>query len=220
MKRILFWGLVILCFPSILYAQDKVETPVWNVGDKWNFNNSSPYFKNEGTIEVINADQNTYTVKFSGDICISETQGFETIIFEKSTLHRSYTLSANIREGYQRGQRTVFNFPLSPGDQWKDEFSAVPLFKVNEPKVLDYYTIYNAIGWEDVEVQAGKFRAIKLEVKVGHPAKGNTPAFESTNFYWFSPDVKHFVKCQYDPNSRGVFPELFNWELTSFKIKK
>ena len=220
MKRIVYWGLLVLCFPSMLCAQDKVEIPVWNVGDKWVFNNSNYYLKNQGTIEVVNADQNTYTVKFSDDICVAETHGFETIIFEKSTLHRIYALSGNIREEYKRGLRTIFNFPLNPGKHWKDEFSAVPFVKVESPQILDYYNIYKVIGWEDVKVQAGKFRAIKLEVTAGHPAKGSTPAFEATNLYWYSPDVKHLVKCKYDPHSRVIFSELFNWELTSFKVKK
>ena len=220
MRRIIYWGLLVLCFPSILCAQDKVEMPVWNVGDKWVFNNSSPYLKNQGTIEVVNADQDTYTVKFLDDICIAETQGFETVLFNKSSLHRVYNLSGNIREKYKKGLRTIFNFPLNPGKQWKDEFSAVPVVKVESPQILDYYNIYKVIGWEDVEVQAGKFRAIKLEVTAGHEAKGSTAAFEGTNLYWYSPDVKNFVKCQYDPRSRTFFSELFNWELTSFKLKK
>jgi hypothetical protein len=221
MKRIIYWGLIVLCFPSILCAQDKVEIPVWNVGDKWVFNNSSPYIKNQGAIEVVSANQNTYTVKFFDDICVAETQGFETIIFDKSTLHRIYTLSGNMREEYKKGLKTIFNFPLNPGKQWEYTFSAVPLHaEVINPQLLDYYNIYKAIGWEDAEVQAGKFRAIKLEVTVGHEAKGSTAAFEATHLYWYSPDVKQFVKCQYDPIARNFFSGLFNWELTSFKVKK
>ena len=50
-------------------------------------------------------------------------------------------------------------------------------------------------GWEDVKVQAGKFRAIKLEIEVGHEAKVSAPAFETMNFFGYSPDVKHFMKC-------------------------
>ena len=129
MKRIVCWGLIVLCFPSMLCAQDKVDIPVWNVGDKWVFNDTIGFLKIKGIIQVLKADQNTYTVKFSDDICVFETQGFETIIFEKSTLHRIYTLKGNIREEYKKGRRTIFNFPLNPGKQWKDAYSAVSLVK-------------------------------------------------------------------------------------------
>ena len=220
MKRIIYWGLVFLCFPSMICAQDKVEIPVWNVGDKWLFDNSSPYLKNKGTIEIVNADQNTYTVKFIDDICVFETQGFSTILFEKSNLHRSYAINENKREKYKKGRRTIFNFPLYPGKQWKDSYSSVSLVKGVEKIALDYYENYKVVGWETIEVNAGKFKAIKIEGTVGHEAKGNTPAFEAKNLYWYSPDVKNFVKCQYDPFARGITTDLFNWELTSFKINK
>ena len=219
MKRIVYWGLLVLCFPSMLCAQDKVDIPVWNVGDKWVFNDSIGFLKIKGIIEIVKADQNTYTVKFSDGICVFETQGFETIIFEKSTLHRIYTLRGNIREEYKKGRRTIFNFPLNPGKQWKNAYSAVSLVKGVDTH-LDYYEIYKVLGWEDVEVKAGKFKAIKLEVTVGHEAKGSIPSYEATNLYWYSPDVKHFVKCQYDPVTRGFSADLFDWELASFKVKK
>ena len=94
------------------------------------------------------------------------------------------------------------------------------LLKLKIQKKLDYYNIYKVIGWEDVEVQAGNFRSVKLEVTSGHAAKGSTEAFECENLYWYSPDAKYFVKCQYDAYCRGFFSDLFNWELTSFKVRK
>jgi hypothetical protein len=219
MKWIIYWGLFVFCFPSILFAQDKVDIPIWNVGDKWVFRDTSPYLDIQGAIEVVAADQDTYTVEFSGDICIAETQGFETIIFEKSTLHRIYTLRGNKREEYKMGKRTMFNFPLNPGKQWKDEFSGASLIK-GVGQFLDFYQIYKVLGWEDVEVQAGKFKAIKLGITAGHGAKGSSSAAHFTHLYWYSPDVKHFVKCQYDPMLRGISADIFDWELTSFKVKK
>ena len=213
-------GLLVLCFPAILFAQDKVDIPVWNVGDKWVFNRSSPNIKNQGAIEVVSADQDTYIVKFIDNICIVETQGFEAIIIEKSTLHRSYALTGNTREKYKKGRRTIFNFPFYAGKEWKDSYSAVSLVTSIETTPLDYYEIYKVLGWEEVEVEAGKFKAIKMEATVGHEAKGLAPAFEGKNLYWYSPDVKHFVKCQYDPMILMYFPQIFNWELTSFKVKK
>ena len=83
MRRIIYFGLLALCFPTILFAQAEVNAPVWHLGDKW-------VFSNGGTIEVINADQNSYVLKFSEDICVVESQRFNKIMFDKSTLHRMY----------------------------------------------------------------------------------------------------------------------------------
>ena len=220
MKRIACLVLLVLCIPSILCAQDKIDIPVWNVGDQWAYSDTSPYLNIQGAIEVVAVDQDTYTAEFSGDMCIAETQNFTTIIFEKSTLHRIYYLRNNVREEYERGRRKLFNFPLNPGKQWDDEYSGASLIRGVGSPVLDFFENYKVLGWEDVEVPAGKFKAIKLEITMGHGAKGNVSASNFTNIYWYSPDVKHFVKCQYDPNLRGISADIFNWELSSFKVKK
>ena len=44
MPKIFFAGLVLL-LPFVLFAQDRVEAPVWNVGDKW--------ILTEGSVEVV-----------------------------------------------------------------------------------------------------------------------------------------------------------------------
>ena len=45
MKKIVLLLGIFLLFPSITWAQEKVEAPVWNVGDKWVFT--------QGNIEVV-----------------------------------------------------------------------------------------------------------------------------------------------------------------------
>jgi hypothetical protein len=61
----IFLGWLILFLPIMAFAQEKVEAPVWNVGDKW-------VFTGGGTIEVLKVDQNGYVVKFSDAICVIE----------------------------------------------------------------------------------------------------------------------------------------------------
>jgi len=217
MKKMILLVCLILCLPMMAFAQEKVEAPVWNVGDKWVFTGGR-------TIEVLKVDQNGYVVKFSDAICVIESQGFNTIVFEKSTLHRIYTLKGDKRKKYTMGLKKIFNFPFTPGKQWKDAYGARPLVGPTKGQIsLDYYEIFKVSGWEEVGVQAEKFRAMKLEVIRGHDAVPQRwiPAYESKGLYWYSPDVKYFVKCQYDPSAVKDFPgEVVNWELTSFKVKK
>ena len=61
MRKITFILWIFLLFPSIIWAQEKVEVPVWNVGDKWVFT--------QGNIEVVGSDQNSYILNFSKDTC-------------------------------------------------------------------------------------------------------------------------------------------------------
>ena len=43
---------------------------------------------------------------------------------------------------------------------------------------------------------------------------------ETNHLYWYSPDVKYFVKCQYDKDWMKDKKDIFNWESTSFQLKK
>ncbi|MBW1801881.1 MAG: hypothetical protein JRJ85_14245 [Deltaproteobacteria bacterium] len=46
------------------------------------------------------------------------------------------------------------------------------------------------------------------------------PGYEGTSLYWYSPEVKYFVKCQYGSYGESLFAEIVSWELTDFKVKK
>ena len=217
MKRILLLGTLIVFIPAILFAQEKVEAPVWNVGDKWVFT--------QGSIEIIDADQNSYTMKFPSDRTTAwnlESGGFDKIIFEKATLNRIYALKANKREKYTGFRRTHLNFPFNPGKKWKDTFSTKPVFGYHiEDRVIEYTETYAVLGWEEVEVRAGKFKAIKLEcehVITGPPGYIGIGIGRGTVWYWYSPAGKYFVKGQYDVQLRAF--DLKDWELTSFTLKK
>jgi hypothetical protein len=212
MKKISFLALIILFSPIALFAQGKIEAPVWNIGDKWYFTG--------GSIEVVNADQNSYTVNFSDDTCVFQNQGFKAIIFEKPTLNRIGVLVRGNREEYTMGLRKILNFPLNIGKQWKNEYSGKKLFDPHKGEYESYTETVTVLGWADVEARAGKFRAVKLEHK--HVTTASTNIWyplgvELKSIFWYSPAVKYFIKCQYDKN----YPdEVKNWELTSFKGKK
>jgi hypothetical protein len=222
MKKIIFLGWLFLFLPAVIFAQEKIDVPVWNVGDKW-------VFTGDGTIEVMQVDQNGYVMNFSDSICVLERQGFNKIILDKSTLQRSYSLEGKNQRKYKMGLKNIFNFPLSPGKQWKHAYTAQPLSKWyitgQGLPTLDYYENIKILGWEDIGAKAGKFRTLKIEFISGHPEYQMgifpRPAFKFKNYYWYSPDVKYFLKCQYDKALMEQSPtEVFNWELTSFQLKK
>jgi hypothetical protein len=221
MKKMIILGWLALFLPAIIFAQEKVEAPFWNVGDKWVFT--------QGNIEVIGEDKKSYALKFSKDTCILENVGFDIIIFEKSTLNRIYVLKEDKREKYSMGLKNIFNFPFSPGKQWKHAYSAQPIiikgYKTAQGiPTLDYYENIKITGWEDIGVKAGKFRALRIEFVGGHKEyqMGLFPraGFEFKNYYWYSPNVKYFVKCQYDKDWMKENKEIFDWELASFKLGK
>ena len=218
MKKIIYLGWLIVFLPAMLFAQDKVEAPVWKAGDRWVFT--------QGNIEVLGADKNSYALNFSKDTCVLENVGFQTIIFEKSTLNRIYFLREEARVRYKSFRKRILNFPFSLGKQWEDASKMESLPKpLDLPRTWEYSETYKVLGWENVVTRLGTFKALKLEYWekiVGPPLDvRGLGSQRGAIWYWYSPEVKYFVKCQYDMGpTKGYFVGAKDWELTSFELKK
>jgi hypothetical protein len=203
MKKLILLSVLVVFIPAIVYGQDKVEAPVWNIGDKWSL-------REDVTIMVTNADESSYSVKYL-------TAGGESIlIYEKSSLNRLYSMEKNKRVNYEGRNKKLFNFPLDIGKSWKDKFTVKPTTLGGQE--ITYLETFTPLGWEDIEIQAGKFKAVKLEYRqeivgqtAGRPKEGKA-------WYWYSPDVKYMLKCQYEKSD--YWDATYDWELSSFKLKK
>ena len=197
MKKMILLSFLVLFIPAIGFAQDKVGAPVWNIGDKWVVGESV-------TIVVANADERSYAVKYL-------TSGGESIlIFEKSSLNRLYAMDKDKRIPYEGRNKRLFNFPLEIGKSWKDKFISKGAIKE-----YTYLETFTALGWEDIVVQAGKFKTVKIEYK---QSNADEPAKTGKLWYWYSPDVKYMVKCQYEKGD--YWDASYDWELISFELKK
>jgi hypothetical protein len=87
-----------------------------------------------------------------------------------------------------------FTFPLYAGKTWVNDFDwqmggAAPVTGKGEDRG-------RAIGWEDIQVPAGTYRAMKVEVVSRYYGKGGM-ADEETATFWYSPKVNRFVKFEY-----------------------
>lgn len=212
MKKLVFFALFIVIPPAMVFAQEKVEAPAWNVGDKWVFT--------AGAVEIVNADQKSYTLNFSDDICLLERQGLNVIVFDKSTLNRIYALDGKKRKKYTAGQAKLLNFPVFPGKKWEYAYSMPALYGLagSLREVCDHNENFQILGWEDINVPAGKFKAIKMEYIRTTVRCTYAPGLDvkRKTFYWYSPEAKYFVKAKYDFRSE----EVKDWELNSYNLKK
>jgi hypothetical protein len=213
MKKIIFLAWLLVVLPVMVFAQEKIEAPVWNVGDKW-------VFDREGPIEVVGCDAQWYSVKFSGGIFPKDASGIA--IFERSTLNVKYMLERDRRKEYRGFRKKILNFPITLGKQWKDLYQRDELGTM-ATVAAEYRETFRVLGWEDVEVRAGKFKAIKLEYKIEKSVQsgvGLIPQGESKAWYWYSPEVKNFVKCQYEKGYIEGRDERGDWKLVSYELKK
>jgi hypothetical protein len=202
MKRLIL-SFLVLFIPVVVWGQDKLEVPVWNTGDKWTLTG-------DVTITVVSADESNYTVKYS------TSGGDATLISEKSSLNRLYSMDKTRRVKYEGRNRRLLNFPLEIGKSWEDKFTVKPA--ALGAQEITYLETFTVLGREEIEVGAGKFRTFKIEYKqeilgqtAGRPKQGKA-------WYWYSPDVKYMIKCQYEKGD--YWDEIYDWELTAFILKK
>jgi hypothetical protein len=188
MKRT-FLALLLAVVPALGSAQpdQRVVKPEIRVGDSWTYRGTNALAP--GTHEYENR------VSFASEKVIllittrkgdgKEVDSSWTSEWNATTSHAGYMFQPN---------SGMFRFPLRVGD--KHEFT----FKFLRPRVE---TIENSttgsttvVGWEMVEVPAGKFRAIKLEVDtVVQPLDGSL-AYPRRVTFWYVPDVRRWVKLQ------------------------
>jgi len=147
------------------------------------------------------------------------------------------------------GKETVVNkpfaFPLSAGKSWEVEYGEQHPTKTHASEQWNHK--YTVVGFETVEVPAGKFNALKVEAE-GHwtaepeltqtvvqGAESNAngvsmmtqtqktrpePVTGRTyKAFWYAPDVKRWVKSVEEYySSGGVRTERYSQELESFKL--
>ena len=206
MKKIILLSFLVLFIPAMVCAQDRVNAPTWNVGDRWDLTG-------DVVVSVSNADENTYGVKY---LTAGGQSILVVIVYDKSSLNRVYVMDKDRRIKYQGRNKRLFNFPLEIGKSWTDTFTDKSgTFGAKEFTVVETIT---PLGWEDIQIQAGKFRAVKLEYKSETVEQAAGRPKEGKAWYWYSPDVKYMLKCQYDRTD--YWDGIYDWELTSIKLIK
>jgi hypothetical protein len=205
MKKIILLSFFVLFIPVILYAQDKIEAPLWNIGDRWSFAGNFPML-------VINADENSYTVK------VLTRTGESIYIYDKSSLNILYSVEGDRRIEFKGVHKRRLNFPFEIGKSWKDSVMRKTIHQTAAARQYVRYDTYTVLGWEDIEVQGGKYKALKIEHKeerVEDQVRQQTK--EGKAWYWYSPDVKYLIKCKLEENPFWI--GYNDWELTSFRLK-
>ncbi|HVJ13211.1 MAG TPA: hypothetical protein VNC62_16680, partial [Burkholderiales bacterium] len=65
------------------------------------------------------------------------------------------------------------------------------------------------VGWEEIEVPAGKFRALKVHAEGTYQRLDRPNAGWARNTFWYVPTVKRWVKSLYQDPSLEIVEELY-----------
>jgi hypothetical protein len=193
------------CAPAL--AQ-RIERPVFHVGDTWTYRRVDEPLTFQSFREYSVTQVKTIT-KISPDEfelaveSISES-GEKTFSTEQSSL--DFNDYVKLSSDQPRQEIRTWKWPVDVGDTWKYEYPVKAGAQVWEARV---------VGWEEVEVPAGRFRALKVEREMlSDPGGGKA----RTAIVWFSPEAKVIVKRVDRANSRNY--QYINSErvLMSYKV--
>jgi hypothetical protein len=114
----------------------------------------------------------------------------------------------------------VFKFPLVIGATHETAYTVVA--RRNNPARTLYDGKVTVVGWEDVTVPAGKFRALKIELK-GHYSRLDIRASGWLRVtFWYVPELKRWARYSYEDGYRN--PSDPNWRedhvLMDFKVQE
>jgi hypothetical protein len=222
-------------------ASPPVSAPPIKTGDSWTYKNTTEkgpsgwsQSRDETTVERITSSAVYYTVK-----TIESTQ-------PPKELYSALDWS-RIRD--IEGKETVVNkplsFPLTPGKSWEVRYTEPhPNKQFRSEEWVHQYTV---VGYEPVEVPAGKFNALKIEAEgrwtaelepsqsVVQGAQSNAAGVTMTTqtqktgertvsgrtykAFWYAPEVRRWVKSVEEYyGSGGVRNERYTGELESFAL--
>jgi DUF3108-like len=208
MKKMILLSFLVLSIPVILYGQDKVEAPVWNVGDNWTWK------RVDGATlysEVVDVKEDLYLLKMGKD---PDLYGYD-----KKTMNVKFL----IKEGGRQEKagfawRSVLDFPMFVGKKWENNTygkAARAGLRPGTASEITYINEFNVEGVEDITTPAGTFKCYKIRLK-----QTNMSAHLSGwVHYWYSPDVKIWIKRERENTAYWSSAWNEKADLISYKLK-
>lgn len=201
---------LIIFLAPIIWAQEKVEAPVWKVGDKWTYRADNGW---EWTVETITDETGLYTNAFvmpEGD-----WKGKWKLDYDKKNMNCVKVIRDGKEDKDERNRlKKRYDFPLYKGKNWKSSYRFYfPAMRQD----FDFFEEFSVVGFEDIEVPAGKFKTIKVKVKASLSISGRF--LDGFYYYWWSPDVKAVIKEQKEMGEIWAKAPFMKHELVSFELK-
>lgn len=130
-----------------------------------------------------------------------------------STWTRDWNAVSSYTGFIYRPSAGYFQFPLNIGQKFTFKFEVL---RPRTDVVLSHLeTSSEVLGWEEVEVPAGKFRALEIETRQGGRQADGKQAAERTIRFWYAPEVRRWVKIVSSAQNLQTISE----ELLEFKLK-
>jgi hypothetical protein len=200
-KRAAVAALFCLCGNVAANAQD-APRPQVKVDDRWVYRHIDRRFKPPSYVYELRV---TY-VDARAIHAVVERQGGKREA-DDATWTADWNGVVGVDEGVVEVEKGLLQFPLTPGREypaaWIMRRPRSGTFEVRHERNV------KIIGWEDIEVPAGRFRALKVQAEGMYRRLDKPFSGAAVNTYWYSPRVKRWVKSVYKDAELEVVDELY-----------
>ena len=243
--------IVALCCTILSVSQVNGETikrPSVKPGDSWTYQATTEHAVNT------TQQQSQFTEKHY-EVTITRAGSENILLSKKERGSKQPPLEILVGSDWSQyrsinGEETVVNqplkFPLEEGNSWELKFTE------NRPtsqlKHFETQLTYKVVGWEEISVPAGKFKALKIEangkwkseleastntstssrtdrggttmVRQAKKSRANSSTGRLYSAYWYVPEAKINVKSVEERfSSNGTLARRNTEELESFKVR-
>lgn len=210
--------LATLAFAGAASAADPVvvDKPRVAVGDTWTYNSeiraANRSKKLVETFEVSGVTGNRLHVvvlrKFEGE---AEGEPIEADMVFSDDWNVMITGNRGGRpSAIMRPSTAMLKFPMKAGERYPSDYDMETLPDGN---LVRHRRASRVVGWEDVTVPAGKFRALRIEAEgTVQVAKKPKPGRSMVTVWWV-PELRRWVKLEQDFGPNGHRQELVSYKL-------
>lgn len=193
----------------------QVERPEFVIGDRWvsrQVDLHSDEEVNKWELKVTGLHEDS--VQFAGVTLANKDASKVGKSYKTSASRSTLTIPNSL---VVEGKEVKFDFPLEVGKTWKYDYKNA---RSDGKGYIAHSAEAKVDGWEDVEVPAGKFKALKVTHYIFYSnvnASGRTTNRATQKNYWYSPEVKREVKYEFvDRSGAG---DRVRTELVEYEVK-
>jgi hypothetical protein len=191
-----------VCGTCAAQGPAEVAKPDVKVDDRWVYRSTDPRRKPPTGIYEIRV---TF-VDSRAIHAVVEPQGRQRRESD-ATWTPEWNTVVSVDEGVYDVEQGIFQFPIAPGRQYR------AAWEIRRPRAGAFHVRHErkvtVVGWEDVEVPAGKFRALKIQADGHFRRYDRLASDEARNTFWYVPQVKRWVKHVYQDVQLEVVEELY-----------
>ncbi|HWI36594.1 MAG TPA: hypothetical protein VNU64_09080 [Burkholderiales bacterium] len=190
------------------HAQDAPRPDV-KAGDTWVYQRTDFMDNHKSVLKL--------QVTFANEKVIHVVQVSQTGDKEMdSTSTAEWNTVVSARDGVFTPHSGLLHFPLHPGARWKSSYTVKFPRQDFDARHERWVTV---VGWEDVQVPAGRFRALKV-VSEGTVHRSDRPRpGDVSETVWYVPEVRRFVKWIFESRNRMGPVQSWEFDLSAYLLQ-